>query len=58
MLVLLLSIVVLGLAAHLTNITEEFFEVYFIYAALSIAAAGLTILTVPVLYATQLFFSS
>ncbi|KII96051.1 hypothetical protein PLICRDRAFT_65322, partial [Plicaturopsis crispa FD-325 SS-3] len=48
-LVLLLSIVVLGLAAHLTNITEEFFEVYFIYAALSIAAAGLTILTVPVL---------
>jgi len=43
------AVIALSLAAHLTSLTEEFFHVYFKFAALTIATAGLHILSLPVL---------
>jgi hypothetical protein len=40
---------VLGLAAHVTNVTEEFFGLYYQFAALAIATAVLTLVSLPVL---------
>jgi len=49
--VLVFSIIIVGLAAHLTVFSEEFFGGYFVFAAMAIAVAGLTILTVPAMIA-------
>jgi hypothetical protein len=43
------AIIVLGLAAHLTSQSEEFFSVTFTFAALAISSAVITIVTLPVL---------
>uniref|UniRef100_A0A0W0G478 MARVEL domain-containing protein n=1 Tax=Moniliophthora roreri TaxID=221103 RepID=A0A0W0G478_MONRR len=46
---LVFAVVILGLNAHLTWITNSYFGGYFSFAALSIATAILTILTLPVM---------
>jgi hypothetical protein len=43
------AIIVLGLAAHLTAVTEEFLDGYFVSAAMGIASAVLTIISLPVM---------
>lgn len=43
------AVIVLGLSAHLTSLTERFFDGYLVFAAMGIAVAILTILTFPVL---------
>jgi hypothetical protein len=48
--VILFSLIVVGLAAHLTFTTISTDGVYFIFAAMCLASAGLTLLTVPVMY--------
>ncbi|CDO68776.1 hypothetical protein BN946_scf184989.g42 [Trametes cinnabarina] len=47
----LCGIIVLSLGAHLTSLSEEYFESYYIFAALNIAVGGLTMLTIPVMVA-------
>ncbi|KAF5393692.1 hypothetical protein D9757_000363 [Collybiopsis confluens] len=49
--VLIFSVIVIGLAAHFTVFSEQFFDGYFVFAAMAIAVAALTILTVPVMIA-------
>ncbi|KAI6136266.1 hypothetical protein F5141DRAFT_19208 [Pisolithus sp. B1] len=44
------SLIVVGLSAHLISLTEEYYALYFVFCALGIATAGLTISTVPVMY--------
>ncbi|KAJ6627427.1 hypothetical protein B0H10DRAFT_385806 [Mycena sp. CBHHK59/15] len=51
--VLAFSVVVLGLGAALTSTTEKFLEGFFEFAALAIATASLTILTLPVMIALE-----
>ncbi|KIK65680.1 hypothetical protein GYMLUDRAFT_82852 [Collybiopsis luxurians FD-317 M1] len=46
---LVCAVIVVGLSAHFTWVTETAFVEYFISVALAIAASGLTILTVPVM---------
>jgi len=46
---LVCAIIVLGLAAHLTSLTEEARGGYFVFAAMAIAVAVLTIITLPVM---------
>ncbi|KAK7060155.1 hypothetical protein VNI00_000919 [Paramarasmius palmivorus] len=46
---LIFAAVLLGLNAHLTWLTNQYFGGYFAFAALSIATAVLTILTLPIL---------
>lgn len=41
------SLIVMGLSAHLISVTEEYYALYFVFCALGIATAGLTVLTVP-----------
>ncbi|KAJ7477134.1 hypothetical protein B0H11DRAFT_2029855 [Mycena galericulata] len=43
------SVVVLGLAAALTSTTEKYLAGYFEFAALAIATASLTIITLPIM---------
>lgn len=43
------SLIVVGLSAHLISLTEEYYALYFVFCALGIATAGLTISTVPVM---------
>lgn len=43
----LFAIIILGLCADLINTTETFFDVYFVFSALGLAIAILTILTLP-----------
>ncbi|KAI6047989.1 hypothetical protein EDC04DRAFT_42145 [Pisolithus marmoratus] len=43
------SVIVLGLSAHLISLTEKYYAFYFIFGALGIATAVLTIFTVPVM---------
>lgn len=45
--VVLFSIIVLGLSAHVTWFTTTFYGGYYTFAALSIATAILSILTLP-----------
>ncbi|KAE9404539.1 hypothetical protein BT96DRAFT_989358 [Gymnopus androsaceus JB14] len=45
---LVCAIIVLGLAAHLTSLTEEL-DFFFSFAAMAIAAAVLTIITLPIM---------
>ncbi|KIL01012.1 hypothetical protein PAXRUDRAFT_821019 [Paxillus rubicundulus Ve08.2h10] len=47
------SVVVLGLAAHLLWLTSYWFAIYFIFCALGVAAAGLSLLTLPVMLVTD-----
>jgi hypothetical protein len=47
-LTLAFAVIVLGLAAHVTNVTEEFFGLYYQFAALAIATAVLTLVSLPV----------
>jgi hypothetical protein len=47
------SIIVLGMGAHMTSLTNEFFHGYFTFAALAIATAVLTITSVPVMLALK-----
>ncbi|KAF8841942.1 hypothetical protein BDN67DRAFT_471233 [Paxillus ammoniavirescens] len=49
----LFSIIVLGLAAHLLWLTLFWFNLYFIFCALGVAAAGLSLLTLPVMLVTD-----
>lgn len=44
------AIIVLGLAADLTSLTEEGLGGFFTFAAMGIAVAALTLLTLPVMY--------
>jgi len=48
------AIIVLGLSAHLTSQSEEFFNVTFTFAALAIASAVITVVTLPVLLIVDL----
>jgi hypothetical protein len=50
---LLFSPIVLGLAAHMTSLTT-LFDFYFYFAALGIATAVLTMLTLPIMYINSL----
>ncbi|KIM70151.1 hypothetical protein SCLCIDRAFT_12726 [Scleroderma citrinum Foug A] len=43
------SVIVAGLSADLISLTEEYYNLYFTFAALGIATAGLTIFTIPVM---------
>ncbi|EGO05253.1 hypothetical protein SERLA73DRAFT_174315 [Serpula lacrymans var. lacrymans S7.3] len=47
---LVFSLIVLGIAAHITSVTLEYFGGYLIFGALAIATAVLTIVTIPVLF--------
>jgi len=46
---LVCAVIVLGLSAHLTALTEEFLGGYYVFAAMAIAVAVLTIITLPVM---------
>ncbi|KAK0206067.1 hypothetical protein DFS33DRAFT_1312058 [Desarmillaria ectypa] len=48
---LVFSVIILGLSAHITYLTTTFYGAYFTFAAMSIATATLTILTLPVMIA-------
>ncbi|KAH7886176.1 hypothetical protein F5I97DRAFT_1878095 [Phlebopus sp. FC_14] len=48
-LTMVFSVVVLGLAAHLIWLTDLLIGSYFIFAALAIAAAGLSLVTLPIM---------
>ncbi|KAJ4472086.1 hypothetical protein J3R30DRAFT_1028009 [Lentinula aciculospora] len=41
------AVIVLGISAHLTSLSEEFLGGYFVFAAMAIAAAALTMITLP-----------
>ncbi|KAJ3912964.1 hypothetical protein F5877DRAFT_71959 [Lentinula edodes] len=41
------AIIVLGISAHLTSLSEEFLGGYFVFAAVAIAVAVLTMITLP-----------
>ncbi|KAI6153971.1 hypothetical protein BKA82DRAFT_4095928 [Pisolithus tinctorius] len=43
------SLIVVGLSGHLISLTEEYYAFYFVFCALGIATAALTIFTVPVM---------
>ncbi|KAJ7122834.1 hypothetical protein C8R44DRAFT_735478 [Mycena epipterygia] len=47
--VVLFAVIVLGLSSHLTATTEKYLDGFFEFAALAIATASLTLLTVPVM---------
>jgi len=49
------AVIALGLAAGLTSLSEEFFDAYLNYAALTIATASLTIITLPAMIAIDFF---
>ncbi|KAG7445983.1 uncharacterized protein BT62DRAFT_146144 [Guyanagaster necrorhizus] len=51
---LVFSVIVLGVSAHITYLTTTFFNAYFTFAAMSIATACLTILTLPVMIAVDI----
>ncbi|KAK0242260.1 hypothetical protein EDD85DRAFT_810606 [Armillaria nabsnona] len=48
---LVFSIIVLGVSAHITYLTTTYYGVYYTFAAMSIATASLTLLTLPVMIA-------
>ncbi|KAF7301574.1 hypothetical protein MIND_00722900 [Mycena indigotica] len=50
---LLFAVIVLGLAAGLTATTEKYLGGYFEFAALAIATASITIVTIPVMIAFE-----
>ncbi|KAJ7367895.1 hypothetical protein DFH08DRAFT_1070694 [Mycena albidolilacea] len=52
--VLAFAVIVVGLAASLTSTTEKYLDGYFEFAALAIATAGLTIITVPIMIALEI----
>ncbi|KIJ66360.1 hypothetical protein HYDPIDRAFT_109368 [Hydnomerulius pinastri MD-312] len=45
----LFSIIALGLSAHLISLTETYFDLYFVFSALGVAAGVLSFLTLPVM---------
>ncbi|KAJ3734488.1 hypothetical protein DFJ43DRAFT_128509 [Lentinula guzmanii] len=45
------AVIVLGLSAHLTSLSEESLGGYFVFAAMAIAAAALTMITLPAMVA-------
>jgi len=47
------SVIVLGLSAALTSTTEKFLDGFFEFAALGIATASLTIITLPIMIALE-----
>ncbi|KAJ7499323.1 hypothetical protein FB451DRAFT_954409, partial [Mycena latifolia] len=47
------AVIVLGLSAALTSTTEEFLAGYFEFAALAIATAALTLITLPIMIALE-----
>ncbi|KAJ7762830.1 hypothetical protein DFH07DRAFT_956731 [Mycena maculata] len=47
------SVIVLGLGAALTSTTEKYLDGYFEFAALAIATASLTMLTLPIMIALE-----
>ncbi|SJL01476.1 uncharacterized protein ARMOST_04798 [Armillaria ostoyae] len=51
---LVFSIIVLGLSAHITYLTSTYYGAYFTFAAMSIATACLTLLTLPVMIAIDI----
>ncbi|KAK0490533.1 hypothetical protein IW261DRAFT_1546945 [Armillaria novae-zelandiae] len=51
---LVFSIIVLGLSAHITYLTTTYYGAYFTFAAMSIATACLTLLTLPVMIAIDM----
>ncbi|KIO06878.1 hypothetical protein M404DRAFT_416562 [Pisolithus tinctorius Marx 270] len=48
-LLVVFSLIVVGLSGHLISLTEEYYAFYFVFCALGIATAVLTIFTVPVM---------
>ncbi|KAJ7646413.1 hypothetical protein DFH06DRAFT_578495 [Mycena polygramma] len=52
--VLVFSLIALGLAAAFTATSITFLDVYFTYAALAIATAGLTMLTIPAMIGLEI----
>ncbi|KAK0467847.1 uncharacterized protein EV420DRAFT_1501589 [Desarmillaria tabescens] len=51
---LVFSVIILGLSAHITYLTTTVYGAYFTFAAMSIATACLTILTLPVMIAIDI----
>ncbi|KAF7331725.1 hypothetical protein MKEN_00052300 [Mycena kentingensis (nom. inval.)] len=51
--VLVFSVIVLGLASGLTSTTVKYLNGYFEFAALAIATAGITMITVPIMIAFE-----
>ncbi|KAF8211543.1 hypothetical protein K438DRAFT_1958637 [Mycena galopus ATCC 62051] len=47
------SVIVLGLSAALTSTTETYGDTYVTFAALAIATAGLTLITLPIMIALE-----
>ncbi|KAF8211541.1 hypothetical protein K438DRAFT_1752269 [Mycena galopus ATCC 62051] len=47
------SVIVLALSAALTSTTETYLDGYFTFAALAIATAGLTLITLPIMIALE-----
>jgi hypothetical protein len=54
--VVVFSFIVLALSAHVTNLTTNFYGVYFTFAALSIATAILSLISLPAMYFRRVFF--
>ena len=45
------AVIVLSLSSDITSLTEKYFEAYYDFSVLGVATAGLTMLSVPVMYA-------